>query len=191
MEGGGKGKKKWSTDGERWERRKREMERWRGYFSLSVFGLYLLHFNLCYLSHTNTHLLPPSLSFISLCLSFWLSSSVFCRIHLFICNLSLLSLSAAVLSALCRICEEGVNDVALNIGCALSTPSHICERETPRERQRKRERDAMEKDTVWVFLNHPCVFVCICVNTLKAVLLICWVVTQKWVAGQGNNAKCE
>lgn len=192
MEGGGKGKKKWSTDGERWERRKREMERWRGYFSLSVFGLYLLHFNLCYLSHTNTHLLPPSLSFISLCLSFWLSSSVFCRIHLFICNLSLLSLSAAVFSALCRLCEEGVNDVALNIRCVLSTPSHICvcERETPRERQRKRERDAMENDTVWVFLNQPCVFVCICVNTLRQ----CFSSAGSWPKngsqGRRNNAKC-
>lgn len=140
MEGGGKGKKKWSTDGERWERRKREMERWRGYFSLSVFGLYLLHFNLCYRSHTNTHLLPPSLSFISLCLSFWLSSSVFRCIHLFICNLSLLSLSAAVLSALSRLCEEGVNDVALNIGCVLSTPSHFCACVSERHLEKGRER---------------------------------------------------
>lgn len=141
------------------------MERWRGYFSLSVFGRYLLHFNLCYLSHTNTHL-PPSLSFISLCLSFWLSSSVFRRIHLSVIFCFCL-FSVAVLSALSRLCEEGVNDVALNIGCVLSTASHICvcERETLRGRERERERDAMENDTVWVFLTQPCVLVC--VNTLR------------------------
>ncbi len=48
--------------------------------------------------------------------------------------------SAAVLSAHCRLCEECVNDVTLNIGCVLSTPSHICvcEQETPRERERAR-----------------------------------------------------
>ncbi len=164
MEGGGKRKKKWSTDGERWERRKREMERWRGYFSLSVFGQYLLHFNLCYLSHTNTHLLPPSRLFLSVSPFGFLRQSF----AVFIC-LSVIFrfclFSAAVLSALSRLCEEGVNYVALNIGCVLSTPSHIyvCERETPRERERERERDVIENDTVWVFLTQPCVCVCVCV----------------------------
>jgi len=131
MEGGGKGKKKWSTDGERWGRRKREMERWRGYFSLSVLDS-IYYTSTRVITHIQTLIfsLPLSLSFISLCLSFWLSSSVFSCIHLFICNLSLLSLSAAVLSALSCLCDEGVNDVALNIDCVLSTPSYVWARDT-------------------------------------------------------------
>jgi len=78
------------TDGRRRKRKEEVKHRWRemrkekegngemkGLFFTVCFGLYLLHFNPCYHSHTNTHLLPPSLSLVyfslSLLLAFFVS----------------------------------------------------------------------------------------------------------------------
>lgn len=96
----------------------------------------------CVISHIQTLIfsLPPSRLFLSVSpFGFLCQSSA-----VFICLSVIFSFclfSAAVLSAVSRLCEEGVNDVALNIGCVLSTPSHICvcERETLRETERESE----------------------------------------------------
>lgn len=144
------------------DEKERKMERWKGDFSLTVFGPYSLHFNLRYHPHAN---IASSLTLLfSLCHSFpvFICLSVIFAFCLFQQPLSLAFFPHPF--SLSRVCEEGVNYVALNIGWVLSTPSHIsarvsvCVFERERHRQKERERDAMKNDAVCLRLNQRCVF---------------------------------